>query len=331
MQCEAPSGFIALGGDCRDDSPTVHPNAKEICDLADNDCDKQVDDADTSLDMATTGTFYRDSDSDDFGDALTTKRACVAPAGYVDSSNDCDDTAGGVNPGAAEVCDHVDNDCDAKIDMQDASLDMKSATAFYRDIDGDTYGAGTAMLACDKPSGFAARAGDCSDSDNSSFPGGTEVCDGADNDCDGGMDGTVAQPNKCAALVGSYAGSYSHLTQEKVGNIVVNSVSCSGTGSASLLLTRKPGLQGTFTCMYSGSLGGFSQSQKVTLRATVGLNGAVTGTAEHEYSGSTLKRTYNVTGTQSATTLNLTGTGSWYPNAMSAVPWVVSFSFAMTR
>jgi hypothetical protein len=208
---------------------------------------------------------------------------------------------------------------------------MATATTFYRDLDGDTVGGATTMVACSKPSGYVAASGDCNDSDNTSFPGGTEVCDGADNDCDGGTDGTPALPNRCTALVGTYAGSYSHLTQEKLGSSVINSMSCTGTGNASLQLGRKPGLQGTFTCVYSGGLTLFDSTQHVTLRASVGFNGTVTGTALHEYDGSSISRTYNVTGTQTATGLTLTGTGSWYPNAMSAVPWTVTFNFATTR
>jgi hypothetical protein len=329
--CDAPDGFVALAGDCRDDSATVNPGGREICDLVDNDCDGMIDDADASLDMATTGTFYRDDDGDNYGVAGTTAKACVAPAGFAKSSADCDDTRAEVNPGAAEVCDFLDNDCDSKIDMADSSFDMATASTFYRDVDGDQVGAGAAMLACNKPSGYVTTNGDCNDGDNTSFPGGIEVCDGADNDCDGGTDGTAAQPNRCTALVGTYTGSYSHLTQEKLGSSVINSMSCTGTGNASLMLDRKPGLQGTFTCVYSGGLGGFDSTQKVTLKASVGLNGTVTGTAVHEYDGTSQSRTYNVTGTQTATGLNLTGTGSWYPNVMSAVPWVVSFNFATTR
>jgi hypothetical protein len=329
--CDAPDGFVALAGDCKDDLATVNPGGREICDLADNDCDGMIDDADPSLDMATTGTFYRDDDGDSYGVPGSTTKACVAPAGFAKSSADCDDTRSEVNPAAAEVCDFLDNDCDSKIDMADSSFDMASATTFYRDVDGDNVGSTTTMVACSKPSGYVAATGDCNDADNTAFPGGIEVCDGADNDCDGGTDGTPAQPNRCTALVGTYTGSYSHLTQEKLGSTVINSMSCTGTGNASLLLNRKPGLQGSFTCVYSGGLTLFSSTQHVTLRASVGLGGAVTGTVEHEYSGSSLKRTYNVTGTQTATGLSLTGTGSWYPNAMSAVPWTVSFNFATTR
>jgi hypothetical protein len=84
--------------------------------------------------------------------------------------------------------------------------------------------------------------------------------------------------------------------------------------------------------VYSGGLTLFSQNQRVTIRADVGLDGSVKGTAEHVYNTfDNLKRTYNVTGTQTASGLNLTGTGSWLPHPMSAVPWTVTYSFAATK
>ena len=331
LRCAAKAGQVAQAGDCRDDDDGIHPTASEVCDTADNDCDGKTDDADDSVDLATGATFYVDSDSDGFGKAGSSTRACAKPAGYAENSTDCNDGLATVNPGAKEVCDQVDNDCDALIDIADSSIDPTSTKSFYRDADRDNFGAGTATIACVAPTGYVAASGDCNDNDITSYPGGTEVCDAADNDCDGGIDGTVAQPNRCTGLVGTYSGSYSHLTQEKLGTTVINSMSCTGTGSASLLLTRKPGLQGSFTCIYNGGLGGFTQTQRVTLAATVGLDGTVKGTVEHNYDGFSQKRTYNVMGTQTATALNLQGTGSWLPHPMSAVPWTVSFSFATTR
>ncbi len=44
-----------------------------------------------------------------------------------------------------------------------------------------------------------------------------------------------------------------------------------------------------------------------------------------------IDRVYDVTGTLTSTTMTLSGTGSWYPNAMSAVPWDVTFSFSATK
>ena len=62
-------------------------------------------------------------------------------------------------------------------------------SAESRVFDGDGYGAETyTTAACDQPSGYVEGAGDCDDGDASSFPYGEEVCDGADNDCDGTVD-----------------------------------------------------------------------------------------------------------------------------------------------
>ncbi len=109
-------------------------------------------------------------------------------------------------------------------------------------------------------------------------------------------------------------------------------MSCSGTGSGSLVLGRSPALQGTFNCIYNGGLELFDHTQTVTLRASADLAGHVTGTIDHVYSSlDELDRTYNVTGTLTGSTMTLTGTGSWFPNAMSAVAWAVTFSFSGTK
>jgi hypothetical protein len=130
--CAAPAGFVAKAGDCADTNAAIHPDAKEICDAADNDCDAMIDDADASLDLATAGTFYRDSDGDTYGDAAMTKKACAKPAGYSMSSSDCNDGVATINPGAHEICDQIDNDCDSLIDIADPSIDPTSTKSFYR-------------------------------------------------------------------------------------------------------------------------------------------------------------------------------------------------------
>lgn len=331
--CDQQAGFIARGGDCVDNDPHINPEAIELCDSVDNNCSGEADEADPNLPGSQGYLFYRDADGDGFGGTASV-RACVAPAGYVMNTMDCDDDAAAINPNAREICDSIDNDCDLQIDTADTSLDATTAHVYYRDADSDTYGGTQTITACTRPTGYVELQGDCNDSDNTSRPGLAELCDGRDNDCDGGIDGTVAQPNRCTALANTYGGSYSHLTQEKVGQIVVNSVQCSGTGSASLSLSRavgQPALQGTYACTYPGSLGGFSHNQTGTLKASVSLAGVVTGTIEHNYDGSSLKRTYMVTGTLTGTTLTLSGTGSWLPNPMSAVPWEVSFSASGTH
>lgn len=328
--CSAPVGYIAKGGDCRDADKKSYPGAPEVCDTFDNNCDGLIDDADPKLLLDNVKTFYKDNDGDGFG-GTSTKIGCTAPAGYVATNTDCNDNSAAVNPSALELCDSFDNDCDQLIDIADPSLDPASKHTYYLDADHDTYGTGTGIAACSAPTNYVAAAGDCNDASAAAHPGGVEVCDGLDNNCDGGVDGTVAAPNQCTALVGTLNGTYTHHTDERIGTTIINQMNCNGTGSASLVLNRTPALQGSFTCVYTGGLTLFTRNQVVALKANVDLAGNVTGTVEHNYDGFSLKRTYNVTGTLNGTTLTLAGTGSWFPNAMSAVAWGVTFSFSATR
>ncbi|MFI5172833.1 MAG: T9SS type A sorting domain-containing protein, partial [Chitinophagales bacterium] len=60
--------------------------------------------------------YYADTDNDGYGDPLISVVACVAPAGYVSNNTDCDIISEYINPGAAESCDGVDNNCNGSID-----------------------------------------------------------------------------------------------------------------------------------------------------------------------------------------------------------------------
>jgi hypothetical protein len=109
--------------------------------------------------------------------------ACQAPAGAVATADDCDDQRADVAPGLPEVCDGVDNDGDGDADGAGAV----DALTFYADGDGDGFGT-TAVLACAQPADAALVDGDCNDGDVLVFPGADERCNGADDDCDGGID-----------------------------------------------------------------------------------------------------------------------------------------------
>ncbi len=97
--------------DCDDQDPAVFPGADEVCNGIDDDCDEAVDE-----DAVDASTWYRDEDGDGYGDPGVTTRACEQPSGWVDDSSDCDDQDPAVFPGAVELLNGVDDDCDGEVD-----------------------------------------------------------------------------------------------------------------------------------------------------------------------------------------------------------------------
>ncbi|MFZ5475758.1 MAG: putative metal-binding motif-containing protein [Myxococcota bacterium] len=109
--CDAREGLTTDGTDCDDSDAAVNPDASEVCNEIDDDCDTLVDEADDSLEAA----WYRDGDGDGYGDEVL--NSCDAPDGYVALGGDCDETDPAIHPGADEVClDLVDQDCDGYTD-----------------------------------------------------------------------------------------------------------------------------------------------------------------------------------------------------------------------
>jgi len=179
--CPQPSGFVADNTDCDDTSTSTHPGALEVCDGSDNDCDGTVDEPDS----VGASTYFADTDSDGFGDPASTTVACTPPTGFVNDDTDCDDTDASTYPGAPEYCDGVDHDCDGAIN----EVDSVDASDFYLDYDSDGFGnAAATTTACSAPSGYLTDSSDCNDVDAATYPGAPEICDGADNSCDGTID-----------------------------------------------------------------------------------------------------------------------------------------------
>ncbi len=176
--CEQPEGYVDNADDCDDLDPLSYPSAAEICDEADNDCDGDIDEG-------VGFTWHADVDGDGYGDATSSVTSCDAPQGYTANGNDCDDTSAATNPGAYEICDGLDNNCDGSTD--DASA--LNTTTFYADTDADGYGdAANSVTACEAPSNHVDNDSDCDDTSAANNPAADELCDGADNNCDGSVD-----------------------------------------------------------------------------------------------------------------------------------------------
>ncbi len=166
------------GDDCLDADPDSNPDAIEIMDLADNDCDGTVDEAPDTV------PWWIDRDGDGWGTDLEPSiEAVERPMGRAARAGDCEDSDASIHPNVPDGCDGIDNDCDGVLDESAPRI------AYYADGDGDGWGAGTdSVLACTAPAGTADRPLDCDDTDAMVFPGADERCNGVDSDCDGSVD-----------------------------------------------------------------------------------------------------------------------------------------------
>tara|TARA_B100000809_G_scaffold112084_1_gene110611 strand:- start:8032 stop:9354 length:1323 start_codon:yes stop_codon:yes gene_type:complete len=128
--------------------------------------------------------FYADSDGDGFGNPFNTVFACGQPVGFVIDNTDCDDSNINSYPGATEVCDGIDNNCDGQIDEGTSMITQ------YIDNDGDGFGDYTdsGSQACVLQNGFSLDNSDCDDQNSFIYPGAVESCDAIDNNCNGSVD-----------------------------------------------------------------------------------------------------------------------------------------------
>jgi hypothetical protein len=197
--------------DCDDANAAVYPNAVERCNGSDDDCDSLVDDdaadvrsfyvdadgdgfGDPAVSQATCeapsgyvdndddcndadaamsffSVVYTDADHDGFGDGVV-GAGCMASPLFTLVPGDCDDARADVHPGASEVCDRSDNDCDGELDE-----DPLDPRLWYVDADGDHFGdASMPVYACDAPENTSRDAWDCDDADTYVSPAAPEDC-----------------------------------------------------------------------------------------------------------------------------------------------------------
>jgi hypothetical protein len=100
----------ATDEDCDDADTGVHPDAVEVCDGTDNNCDGIID-----TDAVDTRALFEDWDGDGFGDPHSSISACFESDLYVEDDTDCDDTDASIYVGAPEYAwDSIDQDCDGE-------------------------------------------------------------------------------------------------------------------------------------------------------------------------------------------------------------------------
>ena len=151
--------------------------------------------------------WFYDRDFDGFGDMTNVIQQCEAPTDTISIGGDCDDSDPKIRPGAVEVCDGVDNNCDSIVD----GASSEDAATYYPDTDLDGYGdldPETWVEACAQPDGFVTDALDCDDADPEINPMAVEICnDLIDNNCNNSED-------NCKPAGFGYVNpvSYTHLT-----------------------------------------------------------------------------------------------------------------------
>ncbi len=146
--CGGEDGWSQESGDCNDRNAAIHPDAPEICDNIDNDCNGSKDNFDPNLVSSDQPggppTWYTDADGDGWGVSDGTEyENCNTQNGRAPLEGDCDETDPGLNDG----------------------------TTWYLDADGDGYGDPNttyATLQCESPDTvdvYVTNANDCDDSD----------------------------------------------------------------------------------------------------------------------------------------------------------------------
>ncbi len=161
--CRGKPRYVSNHGDCDEgdgdpDSQVtvaarlVNSLSVEVCDGLDNDCDGKQDENAVAID------WYLDRDGDGFGaqgEAGEPLRACLVVQGRSPLGSDCNDGDARISPGAEEICDGLDNDCNGL-------ADYKVAVSSFEDDDQDGY---LDPLCVDS------RLADCNDQDPAINPG----------------------------------------------------------------------------------------------------------------------------------------------------------------
>ena len=150
--CTQPSGYLTDNTDCIDNNNAIHPDATEICNGINDDCDTQTDEGIIPI---TTGCVQT-------GACSGAEKTCTAGAWSACSKLP-----------TTETCNGIDDDCDTETDEGcgctaptpcGSYRNCVAYTTYYQDSDGDGYGVtNLPTQACTRPNGYSIAGGDCND------------------------------------------------------------------------------------------------------------------------------------------------------------------------
>jgi alpha-tubulin suppressor-like RCC1 family protein len=182
--------------DCDDDNPDISSGKQEICgDEVDSNCDGDVD----AQDAVGCVDYRPDVDNDGYGDQASDPTCLCAPDAVqkltAETGGDCDDDDQAIKPGADELCDGVDNDCDGKTDSDDPDLGSSyDENAYCDNMNGVCDDAKKPLSACvegawlEDVCGYDEYVATPSNEYYPYEPGEELSCDFADNNCNGQVD-----------------------------------------------------------------------------------------------------------------------------------------------
>ena len=172
--CVTLTGYVTNNADCNDASSLIKPTAIEICNTVDDNCNGLINEGLVFLN------YYIDSDLDGFG-AGTAQSSCNSLGStYVTNNTDCNNTNAAIRPGATEICNAIDDNCNNLID------DELTFVNYYIDTDSDGFGAGSATSSCSNPgAGYVSNNTDCINSNAAINPAAPEICNAIDDNCNG--------------------------------------------------------------------------------------------------------------------------------------------------
>jgi len=182
LACSLPDGYIDNSVDCDDSNPNKNPAQNEVCNNVDDNCALGIDEGDVCPSTA----YYCDTDFDGYLSSSISGTCdtfeCIPDGCSSSQGDDCDDGTANVKPGATEVCNAIDDNCNDQVDEG-----VKNT--YYQDADQDSFGNVEVIIeACSAPYPYVTNSNDCDDTISVIHPDATETCNLIDDNCDGQVD-----------------------------------------------------------------------------------------------------------------------------------------------